>query len=84
MLRTKHSLIIFFREYYERPIVPLLDMLLLLDFMFMQISRDCQELEPFIGEQLASLLYLEPDSQLMVCYWLFYISFPFKTFVLMS
>ncbi|KAK8937981.1 Zinc finger CCCH domain-containing protein 45 [Platanthera guangdongensis] len=28
------------------------------------ISRDCQELEPFIGEQLASLLYLEPDSEL--------------------
>jgi len=31
-----------------------------------QISRDCQELEPFIGEQLASLLYLEPDSELTV------------------
>ncbi|KAJ6805211.1 zinc finger CCCH domain-containing protein 45 [Iris pallida] len=30
-----------------------------------KISRDCQELEPFIGEQLASLLYLEPDSDLM-------------------
>ncbi|KAJ0017476.1 hypothetical protein Pint_11152 [Pistacia integerrima] len=29
------------------------------------ISRDCQELEPSIGEQLASLLYLEPDSELM-------------------
>ena len=36
----------------------------------MQISRDCQELEPSIGEQLASLLYLEPDSELMV--YLFY------------
>ena len=34
----------------------------------MQISRDCQELEPFIGEQLASLLYLEPDSELTVGY----------------
>lgn len=32
----------------------------------MQISRDCQELEPSIGEQLASMLYLEPDSELMV------------------
>jgi hypothetical protein len=32
----------------------------------LQISRDCQELEPFIGEQLASLLYLEPDSELTV------------------
>ncbi|KAJ7969091.1 30-kDa cleavage and polyadenylation specificity factor 30-like [Quillaja saponaria] len=30
-----------------------------------KISRDCQELEPAIGEQLASLLYLEPDSELM-------------------
>ncbi|TYK00526.1 30-kDa cleavage and polyadenylation specificity factor 30-like [Cucumis melo var. makuwa] len=30
-----------------------------------QISRDCQELEPSIGEQLASLLYLEPDGELM-------------------
>ncbi|GAB2214037.1 hypothetical protein Droror1_Dr00018369 [Drosera rotundifolia] len=29
-----------------------------------KISRDCQELEPAIGEQLASLLYLEPDSEL--------------------
>ncbi|KAA3460961.1 30-kDa cleavage and polyadenylation specificity factor 30 [Gossypium australe] len=29
------------------------------------ISRDCQELEPSVGEQLASLLYLEPDSELM-------------------
>ncbi|CAK9142870.1 unnamed protein product [Ilex paraguariensis] len=28
-----------------------------------QISRDCQELEPSIGEQLASLLYLEPDRK---------------------
>ncbi|KAF2317886.1 hypothetical protein GH714_041206 [Hevea brasiliensis] len=33
-----------------------------------KISRDCQELEPSIGEQLASLLYLEPDSELMVCF----------------
>ena len=32
----------------------------------LQISRDCQELEPSVGEQLASLLYLEPDSDLMV------------------
>ncbi|KAF6166117.1 hypothetical protein GIB67_023827 [Kingdonia uniflora] len=30
-----------------------------------KISRDCQELESSIGEQLASLLYLEPDSELM-------------------
>ncbi|KAL8511879.1 hypothetical protein ACS0TY_018352 [Phlomoides rotata] len=30
-----------------------------------KISRDCQELEPLVGEQLASLLYLEPDSDLM-------------------
>ena len=36
-------------------------------FSWTQISRDCQELEPSIGEQLASLLYLEPDSELMVC-----------------
>ncbi|GKB12201.1 30-kDa cleavage and polyadenylation specificity factor 30 [Tanacetum coccineum] len=34
----------------------------------MKISRDCQELEPSIGEQLASLLYLEPDSELMVLF----------------
>nr|GMD09252.1 30-kDa cleavage and polyadenylation specificity factor 30-like [Ipomoea batatas] len=31
-----------------------------------KISRDCQELEASVGEQLASLLYLEPDSELMV------------------
>ncbi|KAH0696064.1 hypothetical protein KY289_013546, partial [Solanum tuberosum] len=31
-----------------------------------KISRDCQELEPSVGEQLASLLYLEPDSELMI------------------
>ncbi|XP_047333425.1 30-kDa cleavage and polyadenylation specificity factor 30-like [Impatiens glandulifera] len=30
-----------------------------------KISRDCQELEPCVGEQLASLLYLERDSELM-------------------
>lgn len=30
-----------------------------------KISRDCQELEVSIGEQLVSLLYLEPDSELM-------------------
>ncbi|KAL6545382.1 hypothetical protein OROGR_009256 [Orobanche gracilis] len=30
-----------------------------------KISIDCQELEHSIGEQLASLLYLEPDSDLM-------------------
>ncbi|KAE8708518.1 Lactoylglutathione lyase / glyoxalase I family protein [Hibiscus syriacus] len=29
------------------------------------ISRDCQELEPSVGEQLASLLSLEPDWALM-------------------
>nr|GMD09648.1 30-kDa cleavage and polyadenylation specificity factor 30-like [Ipomoea batatas] len=32
-----------------------------------KISRDCQELEASVGQQLASLLYLEPDSELMVC-----------------
>eukprot|EP00249_Psilotum_nudum_P018908 c27014_g1_i1 orf=264-2606(+) len=31
-----------------------------------KISRDCQELEPTVGEELASLLYMEPDSDLMV------------------
>lgn len=30
-----------------------------------KISRDCQELEPSVGEQLASLFYMEPDSELM-------------------
>lgn len=40
---------------------------LIVVFIHLQISRDCQELEPSIGEQLASLLYLEPDSELMVC-----------------
>ncbi|WOL12229.1 zinc finger CCCH domain-containing protein 45 [Canna indica] len=35
------------------------------DNLPVKISRDCQELEPFIGEQLASLLYLEPDGELM-------------------
>ncbi|XP_074272482.1 30-kDa cleavage and polyadenylation specificity factor 30 [Silene latifolia] len=30
-----------------------------------KISRDCQELEPSVGEQLASLLYTEPDNELM-------------------
>ncbi|KAL2484361.1 30-kDa cleavage and polyadenylation specificity factor 30 [Forsythia ovata] len=30
-----------------------------------KISRDCQELEPSVGEQLAFMLYLEPDSDLM-------------------
>nr|QEX51154.1 zinc finger CCCH domain-containing protein 45 isoform X1 [Cymbidium ensifolium] len=35
------------------------------DNLPVKISRDCQELEPFIGEQLASLLYLETDSELM-------------------
>ncbi|XP_062178391.1 zinc finger CCCH domain-containing protein 45 [Phragmites australis] len=34
------------------------------DNLPVKISRDCQELEPSIGEQLASLLYLEPDSEL--------------------
>ncbi|GAA0176021.1 RNA metabolism protein [Lithospermum erythrorhizon] len=33
--------------------------------MPVKISRDCQELEPSVGEELASLLYLEPDSELM-------------------
>ncbi|XP_039015265.1 30-kDa cleavage and polyadenylation specificity factor 30-like isoform X2 [Hibiscus syriacus] len=32
---------------------------------WLKISRDCQELEPSVGEQLASMLYLEPDSELM-------------------
>lgn len=32
----------------------------------LQISRDCQELEQNVGEQLAALLYQEPDSDLMV------------------
>ncbi|XP_019185941.1 PREDICTED: 30-kDa cleavage and polyadenylation specificity factor 30-like isoform X2 [Ipomoea nil] len=30
-----------------------------------KVSRDCQELEASVGQQLASLLYLEPDSELM-------------------
>ncbi|KAH7654360.1 cleavage and polyadenylation specificity factor subunit 4 protein [Dioscorea alata] len=38
------------------------------DNLPVKISRDCQELEPFIGEQLASLLYLEPDSELMAMF----------------
>ncbi|XP_024357877.1 30-kDa cleavage and polyadenylation specificity factor 30 isoform X1 [Physcomitrium patens] len=33
--------------------------------MPVKISRDCQELEPSVGEQLALLLYQEPDSDLM-------------------
>jgi hypothetical protein len=33
----------------------------------MQISRDCQELELFIGEQLAFLLYLEHLQCFVVC-----------------
>lgn len=32
----------------------------------LQISRDCQELDQNVGEQLAALLYQEPDSDLMV------------------
>ncbi|KAL6521613.1 hypothetical protein OROGR_018182 [Orobanche gracilis] len=32
---------------------------------YQKISRDCQELEHSIGEQLTSLLYLEPDSDIM-------------------
>ncbi|KAI5081733.1 hypothetical protein GOP47_0001476 [Adiantum capillus-veneris] len=35
------------------------------DNLPVKISRDCQELEPIVGEQLASLLYEEPDSDLM-------------------
>ncbi|KAL5731670.1 30-kDa cleavage and polyadenylation specificity factor 30 [Ranunculus cassubicifolius] len=35
------------------------------DNLPVKISRDCQEIEPSIGQQLASLLYLEPDSELM-------------------
>uniref|UniRef100_A0A7N0RE21 Uncharacterized protein n=1 Tax=Kalanchoe fedtschenkoi TaxID=63787 RepID=A0A7N0RE21_KALFE len=31
----------------------------------MKITRDCQKLEPSVGEQLTSLLYQEPDSELM-------------------
>ncbi|KAL0800328.1 hypothetical protein Bca101_055503 [Brassica carinata] len=33
---------------------------------WLKICRDCQELEPSVGEELASLLYLEPDSELML------------------
>ncbi|WOL17791.1 zinc finger CCCH domain-containing protein 45-like isoform X1 [Canna indica] len=29
-------------------------------------KRNCQELEPFICQKMASLLYLEPDSELVV------------------
>lgn len=35
------------------------------DNLPVKISRDCQELEPAVGDQLASLLYMEPDSDLM-------------------
>ena len=35
-------------------------------WLWLQISRDCQELEPSVGEQLVHLLYQEPDSELMV------------------
>lgn len=38
----------------------------------MQISRDCQELDPFVGPQLATLLYDEPDSELWVSFLLFF------------
>ncbi|KAF8092832.1 hypothetical protein N665_0400s0031, partial [Sinapis alba] len=31
--------------------------------LHVKISRDCQEFEPSVGEELASLLYLEPDSE---------------------
>uniref|UniRef100_K3ZNK0 Uncharacterized protein n=1 Tax=Setaria italica TaxID=4555 RepID=K3ZNK0_SETIT len=33
---------------------------------FKGICRDCQGLEPFIGKQLASLLYPEPNRELTV------------------
>ncbi|KAG6495245.1 hypothetical protein ZIOFF_043039 [Zingiber officinale] len=46
-------------------LILMLDIDTLGDHCRFQISRDCQELEPFIGDQLASLLYLEPDSELM-------------------
>eukprot|EP00850_Spirogloea_muscicola_P005407 SM000024S07869 [mRNA] locus=s24:956493:960574:- [translate_table: standard] len=35
------------------------------DNMPVKVSRDCQEVEPSIGEQLVSLFYSEPDSALM-------------------
>lgn len=35
------------------------------DNLPVKISRDCQELEPSVGNQLACLLYMEPDSDLM-------------------
>jgi cleavage and polyadenylation specificity factor subunit 4 len=31
-----------------------------------KVARDCQELEPSVGEQLVALMYSEQDSELMV------------------
>lgn len=56
------------KSLYELQLISLFFFLFLNYSVSLQISRDCQELEPSIGEQLAALLYLEPDSELMVCF----------------
>lgn len=35
-------------------------------FACVQVSRDCQEVEPSVGRELTGLLYMEPDSPLLV------------------